>query len=160
VATRRVGRTRCGHVWIALRLSVWFLALPLRLRRYSLPELLKCLTPVQGQRLWSRPPDMDRLVRMVVWVSHRRLFRLPGFPRACLRQSLALYYVLTRLGYPVTIHFGIQKAGETLRGHSWVTVQGTPVAELRPPKDFRQVYAYASTTARTLQEQRLMLLEK
>jgi hypothetical protein len=115
---------------------------------------------VPGQWLLGGSPEMDGVVRVVVWVSHRWLFRLLGFPRACLRQSLALYYVLTRLGYPVTIHFGVQKVGAVLHGHSWVTVQGTPVAESTPLGDFQQVYTYASATARALQEQSLILSEK
>ena len=85
---------------------------------------------------------MQRLVQLVVRVCHLRLFRAPLFPRACLRQSLALYYVLSRLGYAVTIHFGVHKAEGMLQGHSWVTVQGTPVAEPNPGAMFHVVYSY------------------
>ena len=71
---------------------------------------------------------MDHAVRTVVRVCQARLFRLPIFPRACLRQALALYYVLTALGYPATIHFGARKGDEALHGHSWVTIRGMSVA--------------------------------
>jgi hypothetical protein len=64
-----------------------------------------------------------------------------------LRQALALYHVLTRLGYPVVIHFGVQKDGELLRGHSWITLRGTPVAEAIPAGVFHSVYAYSSMGA-------------
>jgi hypothetical protein len=85
---------------------------------------------------------MDDAVATVVQLCQARLFRLPLFPRSCLRQALALYYVLTRLGYPVAIHFGVRKEREELHGHSWVTCQGTPVAERTPTALFTIVYSY------------------
>jgi hypothetical protein len=81
-------------------------------------------------------------VQLVVRVCQLRVFRSRLFPRACLRQSLALYYVLSRVGYPVIIHFGVRKEEDTLQGHSWVTVQGTPVAEQTPADVFHVVYVY------------------
>ena len=83
-----------------------------------------------------------RAVATVVRLCQARLFRLPLFPRSCLRQALALYYVLTRMGYPVVIHFGVRKEGGELHGHSWVTCQGTPVAERTRTDLFTIVYAY------------------
>jgi hypothetical protein len=70
---------------------------------------------------------------------------LPRFPRACLRQSLALYSTLTRLGYPVTIRFGVHKAGEALHGQSRVTVQGTSVVEATPVDVFYLAYLAVSS---------------
>jgi hypothetical protein len=88
------------------------------------------------------------MVALVVQMCQR--WPLPGasFPRACLRQALTLYYVFTRLGYPVTLHFGVAKVGEALDGHSWVTVAGQPVAERRPLEPWRIVYTYPSVAAR------------
>jgi hypothetical protein len=63
------------------------------------------------------------------------------FPRACLRQSLALYSTLTRLGYPVTIH----KAREALHGRSRVMVQGTSVVEATPVDVFYLAYLAVSS---------------
>ena len=83
-------------------------------------------------------------MRLVVRLGHLRLFRPPLFPRACLRQALALYHTLTRLGYPVEIHFGVRKAGKDLQGHSWVTVQGMPVAEQTRTAMFTTVYAFCT----------------
>ena len=64
------------------------------------------------------------------------------FPRPCLRQSLTLYRVLTRMGYPVEIHFGVRKAGDDLQGHSWVTIEGKPVADRTRMDVFKAVYSY------------------
>jgi hypothetical protein len=136
-----------SQVWWAVRLGLWLCGLPLLLRLYSLPTLLHRLTPAGGH--WTRPApvEMERIVRLVVRLCHLRLFRLPLFPRTCLRQALTLYVVLTRLGYPVQIHFGVQKTGETLHGHSWVTVQGQPVAERLQPTCFSIVYSYPPVAA-------------
>ena len=85
---------------------------------------------------------MERTVSIVARLCRLRMFRLPWFPRACLRQSLALYRVLTRMGYPVEIHFGIHKDGEILQGHSWVTLQGRSIADENPTEVFKLVYSY------------------
>jgi Transglutaminase-like superfamily len=53
---------------------------------------------------------MDQAVRIVRRMCRLRCVRGPWFPRACLRQALALYATLTRLGYPVAIHVGVSKA--------------------------------------------------
>jgi hypothetical protein len=84
-------------------------------------------------------------VQLVVQGCRRRVFHLLIFPRACLRQTLALYYVLTRLGYVVEIHFGIQKAGHALHSHSWVTVQGKPVVEQGKTEAFRVIYSFPTS---------------
>jgi Transglutaminase-like superfamily len=84
----------------------------------------------------------------VVQLCQARLFRLPLFPRPCLRQALALYYVLTRMDYPVAIHFGVCKTGEELHGHSWVTFQGKLVAERTRIDIFTIVYSYPAPAVR------------
>ena len=146
-AQPREYRVMLSQVWCAVRVGVWLLGLPIRLRRQSLPRLLDRLAVVKGQPSSGSPQEMDRMVRLVVRVCHLRCFRPPLFPRACLRQALALYYTLRRMGYPVAIHFGIHKVEEALHGHSWVTVQGQVVAESRPVEVFHEVYSYPPATA-------------
>ena len=126
-------------------MGLWLCGLPLRLRCVlpcpSSSTRLTLARRTRGHRL-----EMDAtVIETVVRLCQARLFRLPLFPRPCLRQALALYYVLTRLGYPVAIHFGVRKEGEELHGHSWVTVQGTPVAERTRTDLFTTVYSYPST---------------
>jgi hypothetical protein len=74
------------------------------------------------------------------------LFSLPIFPRACMRQSLALYRELTRMGYSAAIHFGVRREGSELIGHSWVTVNGIPVAESLPLQALLVTYSYSAST--------------
>lgn len=129
-----------AELWFAVRLGVWLCFLPILLSICSLPKLLQHFT-AGGRAARKNALQMDRAVAIVVRLCQMRLFRLPIFPRACLRQSLALYHTLTRMGYPVEIHFGVHKDGEELRGHSWVTMQGKPVAET-PTEIFQIVYSY------------------
>jgi hypothetical protein len=127
------------HGWLRVWVGFWLCGLPLRLRIYPLPALLDRLALA---RRTHRLLAMDQAVATVVRVCQARLFRLPLFPRPCLRQALALYAVLTRMGYPVAIYFGVRKEGGELHGHSWVTFQGTPVAERTRIDFFTTVYAY------------------
>jgi Transglutaminase-like superfamily len=146
---RQPERTRrLSQLWWAVRVGLWLCGLPILLRRHPLPAFLRRLTPVRGRRECSRPLALPHATRVVVRVCQLRCFRLPIFPQACLRRALALYYVLTRCGYAVEIHFGIRRAGEVLHGHSWVTVQGQPVAEHTRTDLFTVVYSYASTAGR------------
>jgi Transglutaminase-like superfamily len=136
-----------AQLWLAVRLGVWLAALPIRLRRHTLPELLARLTPryARTQRPGARERDM--VVRVVVHLCRWRLFRGPLFPQTCLRQALALYHILSRLGYPVAIHIGVYKTGEALRGHSWVTVDGRPVAESTRTDLFHPIYSYPAVVS-------------
>jgi hypothetical protein len=131
-----------SQFWRAVRLGLWLCWLPILLRVYTLPGLLQRLTPLRGRQQSRSPPEMDQAVRMVVRLCQLRLFRRPMFPRPCLRQALALYYVLIRMGYPVKIHFGVYKEGEDLHGHSWVTVQGMPVAERTLGEACKVIYSF------------------
>ena len=147
----RVG-LRLSQLWLALQVGVWLCGLPLRWRGHSLPGLLQHLTPVRGRGPRRSPLEMDRAVRIVRRICRLRLFHGPLFPQACLRQALTLYHLLTRLGYPVVIHFGVYKAGEALRGHSWVTVDGQPVAERLPPEALQDIYSCPASASNASQE--------
>src|SRR5262249_19512043 len=121
----------------------WLCLLPIFLRVRSLPSLLRRFTLLHEKPKRS-PLEMDRAVQIVVRLCQMRLFYLPIFPRVCLRQSLALYHVLDRMGYPVEIHFGVLKDGNNVYGHSWVTMQGEPLADPARGGMFKLVYSYPS----------------
>jgi hypothetical protein len=106
---------------------------------HSLPQLLQHLTPVRGRAPCPDPLEMDQAVRIVRRICQLRCFRGQLFRRAYVPQALVLYRILTRLGYPIAIHFGVYRVGEPLRGHSWVTVDGRPVAGRMPPETFQAI---------------------
>lgn len=135
-----------GEYWFAAHVILRVCWFPILLRFHTLPELLEQLTPQVGQKSRRTRPSLNRSVQLIVRVCHLRPFREPLFPRTCLRQALALYDILTDMGYAVTIHFGIRKMGGQLRGHSWVTLEGKPVAESGDPgASHRIVYSYPSS---------------
>lgn len=131
-------------LWLAMRLAGWFCGLPFRLAVYSVPTLVEGLPPIRERRT-RNPSELDRAVRIALRVCHLPLFRPPIYPRACLRQALALYYLLTRMGYPVEIHFAVRKEGKELQGHSWVTVDGKPIAERPRDGPLHILYTYPSS---------------
>ena len=53
---------------------------------------------------------------------------------------------LTRMGYPVVIHFGVMKDEKSLHGHSWVTIEGNPVADTVRGGLFKAVYSHSQST--------------
>jgi hypothetical protein len=85
-----------------------------------------------------------RVVAIVTRVCRLPIFSRPVFARACVRQSLALFRELTRMGYPAAIHFGVRREGAALTGHSWVTVGGVPIGESHPLEALSVTYSYSA----------------
>jgi Transglutaminase-like superfamily len=131
-----------SEYWFALRLAAWLCLLPTIIRLHPLSVILQRFAQIRRQPNKRNPLEMDRAVQIVVRICRLGLFHLPLFPRACLRQSLALYRTLCRMGYSAEIHFGIRKDGKDLRGHSWVTIEGQPVADRTRTGIFAVVYSY------------------
>ncbi len=126
--------------------------MPGRLRLYSLPGLLKRLTP---QRSRSRPiheADLNRATRIVRRVARLPVFELSVFPRICLRQSLALYWILRKVDPSCEIHFGVHKDDDAMRAHCWVTVHGDPVLDHSPLASFQHLYSYPAPAAKAAWE--------
>ena len=138
---RHALKLRLAQLWLGVRVGLWISVLPLVLRTTSLRHVLQALTPA------ARPPrttnllTVDHTVWTVVRVCRARLFRLPLFPRSCLRQALALYYALAH-DHPVTIHFAVTKDGSRLEGHSWVTLHGCPIGDDLRAAGFKTIYRY------------------
>ncbi len=142
MVTPRWWARRLTQLWWVVQAACWLCRVSILLRWRPLPVLLAHLIPAPRRRPGRHPLALDDAVRLVVWLCRQRCFRGPPFPRACLRQALTLAYVLPRLGYAVELHFGIRKERDALYGHSWVTVQGHPVAESSRTAAFHVVYSY------------------
>jgi hypothetical protein len=145
--------------WLAIKSGGWLCVLPLLLRIYSLPVLLQRITGREKRKGDRLCLDVDRSAGVIGRVCQLRLFRLPFFPRDCLRQSLVLYNALTGMGYPAIIHFGVQKQRSALEGHSWVTLHGRPIGEQGSVRAFATVYSYPVSTAGNLQSVHSLLSE-
>jgi hypothetical protein len=88
---------RWSRLWLAVRVGVWLCLLPLRWRVHTLPALLHVLASTRRRALRRNPLAMDQAVRIVRRMCRLRCVRGPWFPRACLRQALALDDTLRRL---------------------------------------------------------------
>jgi hypothetical protein len=128
---------------LAFDLLLWLCWLPVILRILNVPRLLKKIS--QQPKFKSEPKmGLPTAVGIVTRVCRLRVFRLRIFPKACLRQSLMLFRTLTRMGYPVEIHFGVAKHEANLRGHSWTTLEGRRVADTASSDSFKVLYSYSS----------------
>jgi hypothetical protein len=126
---------------LALDLFLWLWWLAVMLRIYAIPMLLE---RIAGKRKEAESPiDVDAVVGLVTHVCNLRPFRSRIFPKLCLRQSLALYRTLIKMGYPIEIHFGVRKDENNLTGHCWVTMEGKPVADTAYSATFKVLYSYS-----------------
>jgi hypothetical protein len=137
-----VSRRRIGECLLAGRVAIFLLWLPLRLRHMSLPRLLDRLGGASRRWPGIPTPDRDRTVAIVGRVCRARLFRLACFPRACLREALALYDVLNGLDPDVRLHVGVCTENGLLRAHSWVSRHGRPIGPAGQHGRFRVLYSY------------------
>lgn len=126
---------------LALDLVLWLFWLPVMLRVHAIPMLLKRLARSE-KHIRETPMELRDAVDIVTRICNLMPFRARIFPQRCLRQSLALYRTLSQMGYPVEIHFGVMKDSKNFHGHSWVTMQGEPVADTARSEVFRVVYSY------------------
>ena len=127
----------------ALDVGAWLFRLPVVFRIHTIPMLFERLGR-QNQRTCKPSIGLNEAVTITTCVCNLRPFRSRIFPKQCLRQSLALYRTLTRMGYPVEIHFGVLKGEKNLYGHSWVTIEGQPVADTAHGGLFKTVYSHSS----------------
>ncbi len=106
----------------------------------SLPDLVALFDAPDAPAASAADPSRDvrRLVRLVDIV-----MRLTYRDRYCMKRSLLLFRYLRTWGYAVRIHFGVQKLGERLDGHAWVSYQTIPIAEAGDPRRvFKEMYSY------------------
>jgi hypothetical protein len=136
----------CWNVCLATRITGLLCLLPILEKSHTLPALLARLTPVRCAEQTPAALVMGRAVRLVLRLCHRRPFRSALFPKACLRQSLALYHALTHLGFPVEFQLGVRKQGEKLIAHSWVTFAGKPIADKANTDILKLVYSYPNNS--------------
>jgi len=126
----------------ALRILVILLFIPLRLHRYSLPDLL---------RSFDRPGTKD-VVLCDDDRTRAELYRdLLNFvlvaclkvKRPCLFRSLSLFAYYRRKGVPVQIAYGVKNNGGSFEGHSWLLLDRAPFLEtVDPGGTYSSLYVY------------------
>jgi len=149
--------TRWRFLITALQASVILLALPIGYRKRSLPELLERLERTRS--LCELPPE--QVARIVRRIANLSLFRKRWFPRVCLRRALTGFALLSGRRWRPTFVIGVRTTPDGINAHSWLNLEGCPLAERRSVDDFRIVYTYPGEVSPRLgsPEQDTQLLE-
>lgn len=110
------------------RVALVLLVLPLALRHWPVQQVVRRLTPTvrPAPAPWG---EAERAALAVDRLFNRRPLRHYG---PCLRRSLTLYYLLSRLGYPVRVALGAYPAPDGLQAHAWLTLDARPIFEAFP----------------------------
>jgi hypothetical protein len=135
-------RERVLRSWLAARVALWLCILPVRLRRRSLTTLLDDEPGRARAPHATGVPELDRVVQTVLRVCRLPVFTAACFPRTCLREALALYHVLRKMGYPVRLHVGVYKEGRLFGAHSWVTVDGKLLVPFSGHDQVRPIFSH------------------
>jgi hypothetical protein len=113
-----------ADAWLAARMGVWALALPVLKRVVALPVLARLMwrhgrgTPGRG--------EVDRIVTLSRWAARFR--PLPGRSN-CLERSLIAYRYLSAAGASPRVVVGIRRDADAMAGHVWLELDGAPVRE-------------------------------
>ncbi len=111
---------------LLMRIPALLVALNVALALVKVRVLVRWLTPA------TLPPrvDLSRVQQAVRQVDGLLRRTPPLFFGHCLLRSLTLYYLCTRLGYPVQIAFGVRpKAGGGMDAHGWLVLEGSAFME-------------------------------
>jgi len=102
------------------------LSLSLRLRGFRKTQnfLQAFLTSPDKTAQTAAPDPSDLTIRMVrAAVRHS-----PGHP-TCLEESLALWWLLARQGFPSELRIGVRKHADKFEAHAWVERDGIALNE-------------------------------
>ncbi len=129
---RLVGRIRdlwscidsASDAWLAVRMALWRLAVPLLKWLIPLPRLARLMWATR-----SRPERDAARERRIVALSE--VLCGPHGGRIldnCLERSLVSYRVLSQAGAEPELTFGVARdKNDPVRGHAWLTLDGQPV---------------------------------
>ena len=88
--------------------------------------LERCSQPTPKPGATGGPPQphhtAQRIARLVAIAASRGAYRAN-----CLRQSLALWWLLKRRGIDTELRIGVRKEGGALQAHAWVEHDGVPL---------------------------------
>lgn len=125
---------------LVARVAALVVVLPALQKLLSLPRLVRWL---DSDRQLPRPGAEAEMARAIRLTQGLLGIDVGVFRPNCMKQSLVLFRQLRRLGLPVSIHFGAQLTDGKLSGHSWLELDGRPLAEKADPYDFFSVvYSY------------------
>jgi hypothetical protein len=109
--------------------QAWGLLLAVDLSLHLLPfsrlqELVALGRKVGQPQATATSATIKRLCRLVGMAGRYHLY-----PMSCLRQSLALQWLLGRCGIVADLRFGVRKEVDGLDAHAWLEYEGQPIGE-------------------------------
>ena len=128
--------------WLIVRAGTSVAAVRCLVAMLSLPRVLQAL----HADVTAVVPDRAALDDLAYYTD-RWLTLFPANAKGnCFPRSLTLYRFARQLGFPVRFHCGIQRNGETLDGHAWLSLEGTAFLEpTRHWEEFTVTYSYPVT---------------
>jgi len=117
-------------IWLFIRIFLLITLLPAMLRLFSLPMLMKMLTPRDLRVCKDQDSESrDKIVKFADYLLNRNFWI---FRSTCLKRSLILYHFLRKLGINLHVCFGVKynvklpdrKTQKKLEGHAWLFYNG------------------------------------
>jgi hypothetical protein len=129
-----------GDAWLACRMAVWRLTLPLLKWVVPLPRLARLMWSASAQRKRD-PAREEQIATLAEAISGRR-----GGRRLdnCLERSLVAYRFLSQAGAEPRLVVGVSR-DEPVRGHVWVMLDGQPLRD--SVDEFEEVTAFGTEGA-------------
>ena len=113
-----------------IRIFLLITLLPAMVRLFSLPMLMKMLTPRDLRVCKDQDSESrDKIVKFADYLLNRNFWI---FRSTCLKRSLILYHFLRKLGINLHVCFGVKyngklpdrKTQKKLEGHAWLFYNG------------------------------------
>ncbi len=134
--------------------------LPLMMKFFSIPGLMKVLTPKNKTK--NRNSDLTRVQEKIVkftdFILNRNIWI---YSSTCLKRSLILYHFLRKAGIDVNLCFGVLYNGslnhdaiKKLEGHAWLVCKGDIILErnIEITKTYTVTYCFPLERADYIQE--------
>ena len=133
----RVYTLRYNDFFILARIFIGVCLLKLVQKHLSLPDLVRLF----DSRPRAKSVDVDRLF----WLTNGVLRRI-YIKDFCMPRSLVLFHLLRRSQVEASIHFGVKKEQEDIKGHAWIEHHGSPLHE-KPDvnSNYNLIYCFPKT---------------
>jgi Transglutaminase-like superfamily len=126
-------------------IEIWMRTSSFQRCQRGLLRLARALPPYT--RKVTSPAEAEKLARLVALGNQRYSL----YPADCLTVSLALQYVITRLGGQAELCLGVRTITGQFEAHAWVEVEGVPLNQLESVND---VYSRMDWTKRAAEKAR------
>ena len=138
-------------VWFFTQIFFLVTLLPVMLKLFSLPRLMKMFTPrdLKVYESFDIEELKCKVIKFTDYVLSRKYVKGKNI---CLRRSLVLYYFLRKLGNNVTICFGVRynemqplsSTQKKLEGHAWLLYHGEIFLErnAEATKTYKMTYSF------------------